>query len=355
MKTAKNGKIEFLRFVFTMSVFLFHVGRDFAKRNIMISENISFFGEGRIGVDFFFLVSGYLAAASIYKNINQECNLAEDTGRFMIRKIKGVWPYHILVIIATLLFRALFSSKSLLVTMIEGLPNIFFLQMSGLPGKNLINVEWYISSMLLALCILYPICKKYYLFFTRIIAPITGYLIIGYLIREVGCLGSPKKFLGFTYAGNIRAVGVICLGMFAFEMIRIIKESETLRQKRLLFTIVEIIGYALVGYYMMGTELSAKFGGTMLFVLTVAVAISFSELSYGSKLFNNKFCYMLGKITLPLYMLQNLVRTIVKSGMSQFGFKEIVLAELLLAGVSSIILIVIVEFINKCKTNCRRA
>lgn len=272
----------------------------------------------------------------------------------MIRKIQGIWTYHIVAIIITLIYRALFSSKSLLLTIIEGLPNIFFLQMSGLPGKNLINVEWYISSMLLALCILYPICKKNYLFFTRIAAPITGYIIIGYLIRELGCMGTPKKFLGFTYAGNIRVVGVICLGMFAFEVIRMIKESEVLRQKKMLFTIIEIVGYGLVVYYMMGTDLTKEYGGTMVFVLVVAVAISFSELSYGSKLFNNKFCYWLGKITLPLYLLQNLVRTIVKGNMSQFRFRNIVLAEVLLSVIFAVCLILVVEAYNKYKANHRK-
>jgi len=36
----------------------------------MITENISFFRERRLGVDFFFSVSGYLAAVSIYKQVD---------------------------------------------------------------------------------------------------------------------------------------------------------------------------------------------------------------------------------------------------------------------------------------------
>lgn len=339
----KNGKIELLRFYFCMSVFLFHIATDFPDKSIMLTENITFWREGRFGVEFFFLVSGYLAASSIFKTLNTTNDLAKDTGRYIVRKIKGILPYHILIILLTLIYRVVCLEQEFIVTFVQALPNIFFLQMSGLPGKNLINVEWYISSMLLALCILYPICKKYYSFFIRIIAPIAGYLIIGFLIRRIGYLGNPKTFLYFTYSGNLQAMGEICLGMFSFEVVRCIKESKSFMVPKWGLSLIELACYVLVFYYMMTDTFSNEYSGTMCFVLCTAIALSFSELTWGCKFFNNKICYFLGKFSLPLYLSQNLVRVIVNNYLGSYRFRYILLGELLLSFILSLILLFIVE------------
>ena len=226
--------------------------------------------------------------------------------------------------------------------------------MSGLPGKNLINVEWYIASMLLALCILYPLCKKYYSFFIRIIAPVTSYIIIGYLIREIGYLGKPKAFLGFTYAGNIRAVGILCLGMFCFEIIRCAKNNVIVVLPKWILSLIELSCYGLVFYYMIADTFPKEYGGTMVYILCVAVGLSFSELTWGNKFFNNRFFYFLGELSLPVFLSQNLVRSIIKRYFSDYQFRYILLGELILSLVLSLILMFMVRQISKFMNNKKK-
>lgn len=63
MKKKRNGEIEILRFLFCMYIFLRH-GAPFLK---MTGSDADLFARGALGVDFFFIVSGYFMAASAAK------------------------------------------------------------------------------------------------------------------------------------------------------------------------------------------------------------------------------------------------------------------------------------------------
>lgn len=73
----------------------------------------------------------------------------------------------------------------------------------------------------------------------------------------------------------------MCLGMFSFELFRAIRNSEAYRQKRILFTLLELFGYAFTLYYMISATMGKKRGGIVALFLCISVGISFSELSYG--------------------------------------------------------------------------
>ena len=65
-KSRKNGRVEFLRFIFALAILFFHIHKSFAGDDVIELGNtgLNFFARGYIGVEFFFLVSGYLLAAS---------------------------------------------------------------------------------------------------------------------------------------------------------------------------------------------------------------------------------------------------------------------------------------------------
>ena len=71
LSRGKNGKIEFFRFVFSIYVVLFHIEKGFSGLpKYGKTVDFSFFAHGSISVEFFFLVSGFLMAKSIYKKIS---------------------------------------------------------------------------------------------------------------------------------------------------------------------------------------------------------------------------------------------------------------------------------------------
>lgn len=68
--TKKNGKIEFYRFIFCIAILLFHMQK-YLLGEASLTNGIHFalFPHGAMGVEFFFLLSGFLMAKSVYKSI----------------------------------------------------------------------------------------------------------------------------------------------------------------------------------------------------------------------------------------------------------------------------------------------
>lgn len=81
-QTSRNGKIDFLRFVFSICIVLNH-----AKIFLPAGPLADRFMGYSLAVEFFFLVSGYLLMATIEKaEKNRALPLPKETGRFMLRK-----------------------------------------------------------------------------------------------------------------------------------------------------------------------------------------------------------------------------------------------------------------------------
>lgn len=118
----------------------------------------------------------------------------------MRRKIATILPYHFIAVALTIILYCSFEHKNVIQYIIKSLPSIFLLQMSGLPGSNVIGNEWYISSMLIALFIIYPLSLRFYDAFTRIVSPIVGVAAIGIVIRNTGALGNNTNYIGMFRA-----------------------------------------------------------------------------------------------------------------------------------------------------------
>lgn len=307
---ARNGKIEFLRFLFCIIVLLYHVAEKTIGLNHEIFENITFFGKGYFGVEFFFIVSGYLMASTAFKSQENGLQLATDTLSFMKRKLMSVFSYHIIVFTVTFIGVALLNSftvTDIVKRFVDSLPNLLLIQRSGLYNVDVLGVEWYISDMLMAMFILYPICKRYYHNFTKIIAPIISLLIVGYLIKETGKLSGSTAWSVLVSKTLLRAIAEICAGATLFEIARYLKNLNLSKIDKIILTILEVGSYlAVIGYIIVPS--SRKYDGTFLIFMCVGVCLSFAQVTYGNRIFNNKFCLFLGKITLPIYLCQSLVR-----------------------------------------------
>ena len=131
----KNGTIELFRFVFASCVIFFHICTEFWKQDKTIGYlgkyELTFFENGYIGVEFFFLVSGYLMASSIYRKLNCSAiegvsirSLEEDTVVFLWRKVKAILPYYWPACILMTVFLVINGSD--LVDIIRRIPSLFF-------------------------------------------------------------------------------------------------------------------------------------------------------------------------------------------------------------------------------------
>jgi peptidoglycan/LPS O-acetylase OafA/YrhL len=331
MMSKKNGKIEFLRFVFCMAVLLFHSEKYImGEPSLDNGYNLSLFCHGSMGVEFFFLLSGFFMAGSAYKKqqTGEAVSLAQDSLNFLKRKYLGVFPMHALALIPTFAAYVIVNRLSRLQTAaaaIQTIPNLFLVQMTGLGLCNPNHVTWYLSCMFIAMAILYPLCRKYYEMFTHYIAPVGAVLLLGYCMKVTGALTGVMVWTGVSYKSTIRAVLEIALGTTAFEISRYLAGREYRRSTRIWITIAEICVFACTMLYCVMT-FPRKWQALELFALMILVILAGSQISCGSGLFQNRVCYHLGKLSLPLYLSQVCVIDIVTGFFSDWSCRSQVIA-----------------------------
>ena len=101
-KSRKNGRVEFLRFIFALAILFFHIHKRFAGDDVIELGNtgLNFFARGYIGVEFFFLVSGYLLAASAEaKREVSTDSIGTETALMMKKKFWNIFTYWSLILI----------------------------------------------------------------------------------------------------------------------------------------------------------------------------------------------------------------------------------------------------------------
>ena len=164
----KNAVIELLRFVYASCIIFFHVSR-FDLHTAMDTIvtlgpwNVCLFRMGNLSVEFFFVVSGYLMASSVYRVISSgqksDVSIGEETCSYLFRKVRSIYPYYALA----------FSYIAVVVLLIDRdisyilkcLPSLIFLQRTGISEESFVSLAWYVSSMLMAMAVIYPLLKKY--------------------------------------------------------------------------------------------------------------------------------------------------------------------------------------------------
>ena len=312
MAKARNGKIEWMRFVFSILIVLFHINLEIWGGKQTFGDYFSLSGRGRIGVEFFFVVSGYLMAATAFRNQKKAGSLGKETVQFMTKKLYGIWPWHLVAF--TLLFIAVCvceqrGIKEIAVLFFRTLPNLFLVQKVGIPSYSIMTVEWYLCSMLVGMFILYPLCRRYYDTMTRIVSPLAGLILTGFLTQVYGCLSNTKQWIGIVPKTQVRAIAGLCFGMMAFEIARYVAQMTLTKKQRLLATVVENGCYIAVILFA-SSQMSLKYESFALLALTVAVTLTFSNAPYGIEKMQNWFIYFLGRYSLPIYLSQDFAQKI---------------------------------------------
>ena len=316
----RNATIELMRFLFASSVVLFHIAGTLWDRKLILFDSgdlrLTLFRNGYIGVEFFFLVSGFLMAKSIYRRQSQERigkfqpePVGVETIRFLWGKVKSLWPYYLpACAIGCLLF--LLTKENLHPGwFVPYLPSLFFLQETGLSDASFTGLpSWYISSMLIAMAVLYPLCRKFYFSFTSLFGLMLGILMTGALIQLNGNLaGTGQDWWAITFACNFRALGEIALGTVCYEASRRLSQVSFSTGKRILFSLLQVAGYGLSFFYAC-CYTDRRFSGQILLVLAVSITLSFSEVGYFAQRKThakpNRLFLYLGALSLPIYLLQ---------------------------------------------------
>ncbi len=295
----RNGAIDFWRFIFSLVIVSFHT---FHYESI---NGIQPFIGGNSSVEFFFLVSGFLMAQSADRVTDAKDRLGAETARFMTRKIKGLYPEFavawVMAFIVMHLAEKTFSLTSIVKDFLTGLWELCLLRMSGLAGYRANVVTWYISAMILAMLVLYPLLIKYKDTFFVIAAPCISIFLLGYMYQVFGNLNGGTAWEGFYYRGLMRAFADLSLGCIAWKLCQAIKKYEYTRLARTIFSIIELGGY-LFCLFLMSGRVSPDMSFVLLMVFFICVPITFSHAAVTAGLFDNRLCYFLGKASFSLYI-----------------------------------------------------
>lgn len=315
--TKKNGKIEMMRFVFSVIIILFHCHRSIGFNHLILSGNrIPVLNRGYFGVEFFFVISGLLMAKSIHKKrksyklgLAKPVELGRQTIRYMLKKYFSIFSYHILPFVALIVLKIITrdiyegGAKDVAQYFFNSIPEFFFLQKFGFTYTNVDVIEWYISAMLIAMMILYPIIMKFYYMYTRVIGPLLSLYILGMLQYNYGTFADQDRWVFFGYGSVFRAIAEISLGACAFELARYLSHRYFTRRDKRVMTAVEFLGFAVALFYSVSSYTS-RYEIHVLIFLTLSVVLAFSGQTYGDGFWNQEWVYALGRLSLPLYLCQ---------------------------------------------------
>lgn len=305
--TKRNGNIELLRFIFCLIIVFYHTSDKFFSKYTDIPSGINFFRFGFIGVEFFFLVSGYFMAKSADKSF--DISLAQNTYSFMKRKVSSILPYHLIafcVIVTQYYCYKGLQPNAGFESFLKTLPTLFFLKETGIEANTVLGMEWYISAMLIVMFIVYPLIVKYGEGFKLLFCPAAAVLFLGVLSHETKRLDVTSQFVfgGLIPKTLVRAFAEICFGSFIYEAVKKLKSSSLSNGKRTALTVAEAACYIIVFIYST-TEHPHFLDYYAFYTLAAGAAITFSEQSFFAKRFNNKAVFFLGKWSLPIYLCQN--------------------------------------------------
>lgn len=296
----RNGKIEFLRFVFAVVVVIFHA------ETIMVNQKAVIMFSGRMAGEFFFLVSGYLMAATAQRLLSQgtKLNVGRETEKFIWRKYCSLYPAVIVGDTLFLIVNSAVSGASLMKTVrtfISSTPCFFLFHYTGIHTSR-INETWFLSVMLIAMAVLFPLLLRHHGIMRRVGSLLIGSMILGYLMITTGDLTDPDGLIGnLIYKGTLRGFADISLGIFAYEMSQELRKTKFTQAGRWLVTFAEAALYGGIFTYMLFHK-TGKFDYYVVFLVLAAVTVSFSDVSFGGEFFNRKLFYFLGKSSLYIYL-----------------------------------------------------
>lgn len=304
----KNNSIEFWRFLFCVAIFVMHFNEHYqiTKHGQIVSTLLP--GAG-LGVDFFFILSGYLMLQTYEKK-------RLTPYKFIIHKIRSIYPYYIssfLILYIWTWASSVFSQN--IISPIDGVKQfmlglfdykweMMMLHMSEIGQKMYLNFPtWYISTMLICTFIAYAFIDRDKRFFLTVISPIVIFVGGGYLANKNGTNLIWYDYNGLLNIGWIRGMVDICLGTISYEIVKCIKQLRKSRN-----TILRYLELACVGrvIYTIVTHANGRNDFFDLFVFSALIICAFISETKLDEFLDNPVSNWLGKMSLALYLNQAL-------------------------------------------------
>lgn len=293
----RNGEIEWWRFIASLMIIDFHFPRPYL------------FPGGRIGVEFFFLLSGYFLAASAMRKVTTAGDASwheinQETYSQLKHRVCAFFPETLIACMLALLVYIVAVHPNLHTLAPCATSTIFgdacFLGMSGLFNGGANGVTWYLSTLLMGVGLIYPIIRRCGI---PPILFIIGVLLLGALYingSSFDCAGV-KVNVG-TYKGNVRGVAEMLIGASLYPVIQTLSNATIGNVGKRILTLLKWGMCVCVLCYAYRTSFVGHNVGFALFVLCGILVLSLSGHCVDTNWFQHKIFAFLGKFSLSLYL-----------------------------------------------------
>lgn len=287
----EGNSIYVWRIVFTVLIMILHYNSSYTK----IYANPHVTNGWYIGVEFFFIVSGYLLMAKADINGKTESAL-----RYTARRYIRLYPEYLFALVLTWLIKSCTGARGVkgsLLLLLENWEELFMLQCIGLNKYPFINnITWYISAMLLAGFLIYHCVTCYRDTYIKFILPVLLVVIYSYLYRHNTDLDHYVYTEGIWLNDAVlRGLLDMNVGVAVYMIHEQVKKVNWTKLSKILMLVGEVFCYGFV------VVMAVRHGGTydflLLFVLGFAVLLSFMNgffrtfhTSRGLK-YLNEICY----------------------------------------------------------------
>lgn len=308
----RNGEIDLLRFVFAITILLFHFGK-------MLPTN--FAGNGNIAVGFYCIVAGAFMAKHAKKVLagGKPASIGDSTWKYIIHRTRSFYAYYIVAFILSAIFYQMMSEKMNFISLVKNLTksiptlSLTFLGLNNNLRSLYVPNTWYLSALLISSFVLFPFLLYKYDTSTKIIFPVFSMLILGYVYaNNKTIILAWEKWGGFLYNGVLLSVAEIALGASLFSFIEWIqkREKENSKALKLLFTIIKWASFLIVFIFSFSPQIKRDYSIHALLYCCIGVVLSLSDISYNIPA--TKMTSYLGKCALPIYMFHGFVRYIIQ-------------------------------------------
>lgn len=307
-----RSDIDGLRAIAVLSVVIYHAFPNFLKG-------------GFVGVDIFFVISGFLISTIIFENLN---NNSFSFATFYSRRIRRIFPALIIVLITTIIFGfyVLFSDEfqQLGKHIIGGTTfssNFTLLKESGYFDtaselKPLLHL-WSLGIEEQFYIIFPLVCYFLYKYNVRLLLFIIPFTIISFYLNIKGIKTDISKTFYYPHTrfwellfGSLLAYFTInkskfisSIGDFLDTIIFQNKVNDNSKQR--LLNLLSILGFFILVYGLIRINATLKFPGKWALVPVVGavlIILSGKESTINKFILSNKVLVWFGKISFPLYL-----------------------------------------------------
>lgn len=340
MATRRNGEIDILRFIFSILIVVHHYCYLFGFKLFGHTSR------GYIGVEFFFLVTGYLMAKSVSKNEQQLTSreIANNTWSFLRKKVSVFYLYYVfsyvLQVIAKLLFYNWSAGKAF-DQALRLIPNATLSFVGVVANSNYyISGNWYLSAMMIALLVLYPLLLKNYHLSSKLLFPLGAIFLMGHMYHNYTQVIVSYTDYTFMSTGLIRALIEIAMGVSLFELSKVI---DSRKFNKVLMTLVKLFAYFVVFFYAFG-HTDRSFDIHALLWCGVAVMLSFCESTF--RIGENRLTRYLGKISLPIYIFHTVIMRCAQQVLGEKISLKMLLFLIVISVLSPVVLMHIIDAVQ---------